>query len=144
MKKLMILPFIMLLNACTITKPDSHDYTYIYQHNSNNKNSNNTQPTNTEAFNSRNSETDYSFSYNTPPPPQVHKRKNNEETLYTQDDENFLKSKVIEKDNQGIPKGYYSGWGYVTVPKTERLSDGRVIHHNHYYPAEAFGIGVRQ
>lgn len=147
----MILPFVMLLNACTVTKPDSHDYTYIYQHNSNNKNSNNTStPVPTEST-SRNNEVEYNHlqNYQTEnpvytAPTSVYKRKNTEETMYVQEDEKFLKSKLPEKDSQGIPKGYYSGWGYVTVPKTERLSDGRVIQHNHYYPAEAFGIGVNR
>jgi hypothetical protein len=45
-------------------------------------------------------------------------------------------------NRDGIPNGYYSGWGYVTVPTTRRSPDGTtVVQTNTYYPAEAFGIG---
>lgn len=143
MKKILILPIIFMLNACTITKPDSHAYTYIYQHNSNNTNSNNTVPVNKNPNRIITEDTDH-YRYEVP----ILKNKKADETVYIQD-ENYLKSSTSRnesfpvKDNQGIPQGYYSGWGYVTVPKTERFSDGRVVQHNHYYPAEAFGVGSR-
>lgn len=143
MKKLIILPLLMIMNACTVTKPDSHAYTYIYQHNSNNRNSNNTAPVNTSSRNNQFEENNQEQYQRTPQiSTPVYKRKNTEEVLFSQDEE-YLKSNLPVKDNQGIPQGYYSGWGYVTVPKTERLSDGRVIQHNHYYPAESFGVGIR-
>lgn len=133
-----------MLNACTITKPDSHAYTYIYQHNSNNTNSNNTAPVSKNPNRNITEDNTDTYRYEVP----ILKNRKVDETIYIQD-ENYLKSSTGRtgsfpvKNNQGIPQGYYSEWGYVTVPKTERFSDGRVVQHNHYYPAELFGIGSR-
>lgn len=145
MKRLLILPFVLALNACTTTKSDNHSYSYVYQHNSNNTIS-------------PNKVNDY-FE----PEYQASKRKDTEEVLYRQtteeSDQAYLQNLPPSKkrvtavnpatciptpslNREGIPNGYYSGWGYVTVPTNRRSPDGTtVVQTNTYYPAEAFGIG---
>jgi hypothetical protein len=145
MKRLLILPFVLALNACTTTKSDNHSYSYVYQHNSNN----NISP---------NKVNDY-FE----PEYQAPKRRDTEEVLFRQtteeSDQAYLqqlpttKSRVsVTKpatciptpslNQDGVPNGFYSGWGYVRVPTTRRSADGStVVQNNTYYPAEAFGIG---